>query len=117
VQERKTYFHWTYVLAGIVFLGAAIQILGISLTDKNFRPVIIPAPAPFRIVGYVGIFIAFLAPLFAIAACVVANFEEKKTTSTVERKVIWFVAILAVLLSILEFLWTNHPVWLNGFQG
>jgi asparagine N-glycosylation enzyme membrane subunit Stt3 len=117
VPERRSYFHWTYVLAAIVYLGAAIQILGASLTDKDFRPVIIPAPAPLRILGYIGIFIAFFAPVFAIAACFVANFEEKKTSSAVERKVLWFVAILAVLLSILEFLWTNHPVWLNGFQG
>jgi hypothetical protein len=77
----------------------------------------VPAPAPFRIVGYIGIFIALLAPLFGIAACVMANFDAKKTNSPVEQKVIRFVAILAFLLSILEFLWTNHPVWLNGFQG
>lgn len=117
MPERKTYFHWSYLLAGIVFLGAAIKVLGISLTDKNFRPVIVPAPAIFRIVSYIGIFIALSAPLFGIAACVRANFDTKKTESPVEQKVIWFVAILAFLISILEFFWTNHPVWLNGFRG
>jgi vacuolar-type H+-ATPase subunit I/STV1 len=96
VPERRTYFRWSYVLAGIVF---------------------VPAPAALKIAGHVGFFIAFLAPLFGIAACVVANFDEKKTTSSVEQRVIWFVAILAVLLSILEFFWTNHPVWLNDLQG
>jgi hypothetical protein len=117
VPERTSYFHWSYVPAGIVFLGAAIQILGISLTDKNFRPIVVPAPAALKIAGHVGFFIAFLAPLFGIAACVVANFDEKKTTSPVEQKIIWFVAIFAVLVSILEFFWTNHPIWLNGLQG
>jgi hypothetical protein len=112
-------FRWSYLLSGLVFLGFAIQILGISLTDRNLHPVIVSIPLILRVVGNLGLGISFAAPFLSLAALAKAPSEIKKTATPAERRFIWIIVILAVLLSLPEWLWScgGHPTWYMGFAG
>jgi hypothetical protein len=102
-----------------VFLGLGIQVLGISLTDRNLHPIIVPTPSVLKYVGYLGLGISFVAPFLSLAALMRVRSDVKQTISIVERKFIWVVVVLAVLLSLPEWLWScsGHPTWYMGFAG
>lgn len=68
MQEENRSLRRLYALCGLVYLGFAIQILGISLTDENLHARIVPTPSLLKFVGYVGIAISPIAPVLAIAA-------------------------------------------------
>jgi hypothetical protein len=112
-------FRWSYVLSGFVFLGLAVQILGISLTDRNLHPLIVPTPLALRAVGYLGLAISFVATLLALAALAKARSDIRKAVTPAERRFIWIFVILAVLLSLPEWLWScgGHPTWYMGLAG
>jgi hypothetical protein len=94
-----------------------IQVLGISLTDKNLHPQIAPTPSVLKYVGYLGFVISFLSPYLALRALLAGRSDIATTNSPVERKFVWLLVILALLLSLPEWLWScgGHPTWYRGF--
>lgn len=118
-QEESRRFHSTYIFCGVVFLGFAIQVVGITMTDKNLEPLIVPAPALLRFAGNIGFGISFAAPFLSLAALIKAKSDVKTITTTGERRIIWTLVILAILLSLMEWLWScgGHPTWYQGFSG
>jgi hypothetical protein len=120
VQELWSHFRWSYIFPSLVFLGFGIQILGISLTDANLHPTIVPTPHVFKFVGYFGLGIAFVASFLSLAALMMrVRSDVKRASSAAERKFIWTVVVLAVPLSLPEWLWScgGHPTWYMGFAG
>jgi hypothetical protein len=117
VQDPRPHFRWSYVLSSLVFLGLGIQVLGISLTDRNLHPIIVPTPSVLKYVGNLGFVTSFLSPYLALRALMEVRSDVARTNSTVERKFIWVVVVLALLLSIPEWLWScgGHPTWYMGF--
>jgi len=119
VQEPRPHFRWSYILSSVVFLGLGIQVLGISLTDRNLHPIIVPTPPVLKYLGDLGLGISFASPFLSLAALLRVRSDVKQTNSTVERKFIWVVVVLALLLSLPEWLWScgGHPTWYQGFTG
>jgi hypothetical protein len=118
-QEESRRFHSTYIFCGVVFLGFAIQVVGITMTDKNLEPLIVPAPALLRFAGNIGFGISFAAPFLSLAALIKVKSDVKTIATTGERRIIWTLVILAILLSLMEWLWScsGHPTWYQGFSG
>ena len=111
------YIRWTYLLSGAVFLGFAIQVVGINLTDKNFHPVLKPVPTPLAYLGMWGLVLSFSAPFLAIAGMVKAISDAQDAPTSSERRLIWTVATISVILSLPEVLWTmGGPTWYQGFN-
>ena len=119
MQEPGRHFRWSYILSSLVFLGLGIQVLGISLTDKNLHPIIVPTPLVLKYVGYLGLGNSFVSPFLSLAALSRVQSDVKQTSTTVERRFIWVVVVLALLLSLPEWLWScgGHPTWYMGFAG
>ena len=119
MQELWSHFRWSFILSSLVFLGLGIQILGISLTDANLNPTIVPTPSVLKFVGYIGLGISFVAPFLSFAALMRVRSDVKRASSAVERKFIWTVVVLAVLMSLPEWLWScgGHPTWYMGLAG
>jgi uncharacterized membrane protein len=119
MQAESRQFHFSYVFCGIVFLGFAIQVLGIALTDKNLHPLIAPTPLPLRFAGNLGLGISLAAPFLSIGAMIKVRSEVKTTPKMGGRVFIWTMVILAILLSFAEALWScgGHPSWYQGFSG
>jgi hypothetical protein len=94
-----------------------IQVLGISLTDKNLHPIMAPTPSVLKYVGNLGFVISFLSPYLALRALMTVRSDIATTNNPVERKFIWLLVILALLLSLPESLWScgGHPTWYMGF--
>lgn len=93
--------------------------MGMSLTDGNLHPIIVPTPPVLKYVGYIGLGISFVAPFLSLAALIRVRSDVKRASSTVEQKFIWVVVVLAVLLSLPEWLWScgGHPTWYMGLAG
>jgi len=109
----------SYIFCGLVFLGFAIQVTGLTLTDKNLHPVIVPAPAILRFAGNMGYGISFAAPFLSLAALITLRSEVSSITRKGGRIFSWTIVILAMLLSLAEALWScgGHPTWYQGFSG
>jgi hypothetical protein len=107
-----------YVLSALVFLGFGIQIIGISLTDSDFHPLISPAPKMWNFLGYAGIAISFFAPLLSLGSLVSLFRASKRRNTPLPRKFVGTI-VLAFVLSVLEWFWTmsGHPTWFQGFAG
>jgi hypothetical protein len=118
-QEESRRFHSAYLFCGVVFLGFAIQVVGISMTDRNLDPLIVPAPALLRFAGNIGFGISFAAPFLSMAALIRVKADVKTIARAGERRFIWSMVILAILLSFAEWLWScgGHPTWYQGFSG
>jgi hypothetical protein len=118
-QRESRQFHSTYIFCGVVFLGFAIQVVGISMTDRNLKPLIVPAPALWRFVGNIGFGVSSAAPFLSMAALIKVKSAVKSIAGAGERKFIWTIVMLAVLLSLAEWLWSwgGHPTWYQGFSG
>jgi len=103
----------------MVYFGFAIQILGISLTDKNLEPLIKPTPLLLRLLGDVGVGISMLAPLLALVAMAKIGPVIKNAATPAKKALIWVIVILAVVISLMECLWScsGHPTWYQGFAG
>jgi hypothetical protein len=119
MHEKSRRRRWSYILSGLVYLGFAIQIAGISLTDRNLKPRIVPTPIALQFVGSLGLVISFAAPFLSLAALAKARSDIASTASAFERSLIWTIVILAVLGSLPEWLWScgGHPTWYQGFAG
>ncbi|SRR6266581_4894380 len=119
MHEKSRRRRWSYILSGLVYLGFAIQIVGISLTDRNLNPRIVPIPVALQFVGNLGLGISFAAPFLSLAALAKARSDITSTASAFERRLTWAIIILAVLVSIPEWLWScgDHPTWYQGFAG
>jgi hypothetical protein len=102
-----------------VFLGFAIQVVGISMTDGHLKPLIVPAPALLRFAGDIGLGISFAAPFLSMAAFIKVKADVKTIASAGERRFIWSTVVLTILLSFAEWLWScgGHPTWYQGFSG
>jgi hypothetical protein len=111
---------WTFVIAcGLVYAVFLIQLIGISLTDENLNPVIRPAPPAWRFVGEIGFDLSTLAPFLSLAAVYIIRTPVAYETVPAKRRVVWTVALIALVLSLAEFWWSwnGHPTWLRGFLG
>jgi hypothetical protein len=108
-----------YVLCGLVYLGLAIEILGISLTDENLHARTVPTPPLLKFVGYVGLAISSIAPVLAIAAVASAPSSIRRIPSVATKALLWIIVVAGALVSFGEFLWScsGHPTWYMGFAG
>jgi hypothetical protein len=108
-----------YILSALVFLGFLIQLVGISLTDENLSPRIVPVPLILTAAGFVGILISVLAPaLSGVALLMVKSASRNDPLQSAPTRV-WGIVGVAGVVSLFEFLWTcgGHPTWFQGFVG
>jgi hypothetical protein len=111
---------WPFVIAcTLVYMGFLIQVTGISLTDKDLRPVIRDAPFYWRYIGKFGLDLSTIAPFLSIAALYIALTPVAYETPDKNRNFLWGIVVVAVLLSFVEFYWTwsAAATWLRGFLG
>ena len=59
----------TYVLSGFVFLGFAIELLGMNLLDKDLHSILKPVPWSLVYLGAWGLINSALAPLQELQEC------------------------------------------------
>ena len=106
------------VLCFFVFLGVAIEIVGISNTDKSLHP--LAKLNPFlQTVGGAGIGLTIFSPILALFALSKARAASHETDSKPIAALVWVMVVLAVLLSFAESMWTcsGHPTWYQGYLG
>jgi hypothetical protein len=111
---------WPFVIScGLVYVTFIIQLLGITFTDQDYNPIIRPAPPAWRFVGEMGLDISTLAPLLGIFAVYLVRTPVAYETVPTNRRFVWALALVSVLLSFAEFWlsWNGHPIWLRGFVG
>jgi hypothetical protein len=106
-----------WVLWGLVLLGFAIQISGALLTDSDMKPVLQPNLI-LKMVGIAGVVITTLAPVFAISSLSLLPRETRGMQSGLMRLLAWAGAVLLVVLSFGEFLWScsGHPTWFMAYN-
>ena len=110
---------WPYALCGLAYLGFAIQLIGVSLTDQNYHARLNPVPIALQLIGYAGLAISAVAPFLTLAALTRITFTTKSEASPLKKGLTWAIVILAVCISFMEFLWScsGHPTWYMGFAG
>ena len=100
---------WTFVIAcGLVYAVFLIQLVGVSLTDDDLRPIISPAPRAWRFVGEVGFDLSTLAPFLSLAAVYIVRTPVAYETVPAKRRVVWTLALIALVLSFAEFWWSSE---------
>jgi hypothetical protein len=104
------------VLYGLVLLGLAIQIAGVLLTDQNWVPIFKPN-AGLKLIGVVGLVITTLAPVFSLFGLNLLRKQTPRIATPAMRVCIWTGAIVLVVVSFGEFLWScsGHPTWFMAF--
>ena len=118
-MQKAQPLRWSYLLSGLVVLGFAIEVLGISLTDRNLHALLVPVPLVLKWVGYLGLAISFIAPFLSLAALAKVRSDLKRTTTLLEQRFLSVLVVLAVFLSVPEWLWScgGHPTWYMGLAG
>ena len=107
----------TYVLSGFVFLGFAIELLGMNLLDKDLHSILKPVPWSLVYLGAWGLINSALAPFAGIAGMFKAFSDAREASSFAERKLIFTIAIVALPISFFEGVATmGHPIWYQGFN-
>ena len=106
------------VLCLFVFLGVAIEIVGISNTDKLLHPVRKLNPI-LQTIGGAGIALTVVSPFLALFALTKVRAASHQTDSKPAAALVWAMVILAVVLSFAESMWTcsGHPTWYQGYLG
>jgi hypothetical protein len=78
-HQKSRRRRWSSILSGLVYLDSAIQIAGISLTDRKLKPRIVPTPIALQFVGSLGLVISFAAPFLSLAALAKARSDIAST--------------------------------------
>jgi hypothetical protein len=122
-HQIKTMLHregWPLTVScGLVYLGFAIQLLGICLAAGLF-PLLRPAPPSlWRYVGEFDFNLTTISPLLALFALHVLRAPTAYEEVPGKRQFAWRVVITTLIVSFLEFWWSwsGHPGWLRGFVG
>jgi hypothetical protein len=105
------------VSCGLVFLGFAIQVLGLCLALGLF-PLLRPEPSEFwRTVGEFDFNLTTISPLLALFALHVLRSPVAYESPATKRPFAWRIVLTALLIAFLEFWWSwsGHPLWLRGF--
>jgi len=107
------------VSCGLVYLGFAIQLLGVCMGFGLF-PLLRPAPSSFwRAVGEFNFNLTTISPLLALFALHLFRTPLGYETAPGKRPFALRIVVTALLVSFLEFWWSwnGHPGWLRGFVG
>jgi hypothetical protein len=109
---------YVVALCLLVFLGVAIEIVGISNTDKLLNPLRKLNPV-LQTIGGAGIALTAFSPFLALFALTKVRAASHQADSKPAAALIWVMVILAVLLSFAESMWTcsGHPTWYQGYLG
>ena len=105
-----------WYLGGLIFLGFAIQIFGITMYDTHNNLGVSPLAPVFKFTGYAGIALSLLSPLFSIAALLLWLSVRRSEHYNRSFSLALFVSGIT-LVAILEFFWTisGHPVWYMAY--
>jgi hypothetical protein len=105
------------VSCGLVFLGFAVQLLGLGL-DIGLFPSLSPEPSPLlRTIGEFDFNLTTISPLLSLFALHILRNPVAYESAVGKRPFAWRVVVTALLLSFFEFWWSwsGHPAWLRGF--
>ncbi|MGD0963510.1 MAG: hypothetical protein ABSA57_06365 [Candidatus Acidiferrales bacterium] len=107
------------VSCGLVYLGFAIQLLGMCLA-VGLLPLLKPAPSFFwRYVAEFDFNLTTISPLLSLFALHILRTPVAYESAVGKRRFAWRVVGTALLVSFFEFWWSwnGHPGWLRGFVG
>ena len=121
-HQIKTLLHregWPLAVScGLVYLGFAIQLLGI-LMAFDLLPLLRQAPLMWHYVGEFGFNLSTLSPLLALFALHILKSPVAYESSPGRRQMAWMVVGSALFVSMIEFYWSwnGHAEWLRGYLG
>ena len=106
------------LLCGLVFMGFAIEIVGISNTDGQLHPIHKFGSFPLWL-GISAVLLTVLSPALALCSFIFIRTAASESKTPGFKFLLWATVILAVLVALAESMWScsGHPTWIEGYGG